>query len=774
MGDGCLRDTGRFYCVRRVGSDTRVSRRERRERLAFARRIDSRIHPQVRWVVCSGMLHFAWVVCPGTISECGGLRVLVVTCITHFISFSFLNFMKLISIIQLLVPLCGMVVAEDAPLSPLVVEARKEAESLTAATVQASREEVWKTPGGAEVIDSERFLQGRSNTMADTFFLSPGVVAQPRFGSDEARLSIRGSGMQRTFHGRGIRLLLDGVPVNLADGGFDMQSIDPLAVDHISVLRGGNALAMGASTLGGAIDYHSSTGRTSPGGAMRLEGGSFDYLRARVAVGVQDGAKDGFFSLSQHYQQGFRDHSEQNNQRLFGNMGWRIADHAETRVYVTAVRSRSELPGSVTKAEMEADPTQADTSATGAVLFDNRRDYELYRIASKTTIRNGTDTFDIIAAFAHKDLDHPITPFVGVIDQLSNDVVLGGVFTRESELWGHANRLRVGATFSYGATDNATFANVTGSRGALTADADQTATNIEGFIENQWEIGRGVTAVLGATAAINQRENDQNLGAAPSYDHDYENISPKVGLVWERDGWQIFGNLSGSYEPPSFSETNGALTPNEAQTATTWEVGTRGMHANFRWDATLYASEVKDEFLALVDASGVPLGTTNADRTIHQGVELFGEVDLLGRDLGSKPDHRLFARAAWTYGRFEFDEHAVFGDNTIAGLPPHLIRGELVWENKEGYYAGPTLEWVPVKSYVDHANTLSADPYALVGFKVGRRMESGISWFIEVKNLADETYAATTGVIADAGGVDSRAFLPGEGRCVFAGIEWSW
>jgi iron complex outermembrane recepter protein len=682
--------------------------------------------------------------------------------------------MKTISIIHLLVPLCGMAVAENAPLSPLLVEGRKETESLTAPTVQASRDEVEKTPGGVEVVDAERFLQGRANTMADTFFLSPGVVAQPRFGSDEARLSIRGSGMQRTFHGRGIRLLQDGVPLNLADGGFDMQSVDPLAVDYITILRGGNALAMGASTLGGAIDYHSSTGRTSPGGSMRLEAGSFDYLRARVETGVRKGDLDGYFSLSEHYQQGFRDHSEQNNQRLFGNLGWRIADNAETRVYLTAVRSRSEMPGSLTKAEMDADPAQADTSAFGAVLFDNRRDYELYRIASKTTIRNGTDTFDIIAAFANKDLDHPITPFVGVIDQLSNDVVFGGVYTRESELWGHANRFKAGATFSYGATDNATFANVSGSRGALTSDADQTATNIEGFVENQWEIGRGLTAVLGATAASNQRENDQNLGAAPSYDRSYENISPKVGLVWERDGLQIFGNISGSYEPPSFSETNGALTPNEAQTATTFEIGTRGAHANFRWDATLYASEVKDEFLALVDAFGVPLGTTNADKTIHQGVELFGEVDLLGRDLESTPDHRLFARGAWTYGRFEFDDDAVFGDNTIAGLPPHLIRGELMWENKEGYYAGPTIEWVPVKSYVDHANTLSADPFALLGFKVGRRMDSGFSWFIEAKNLTDETYAATTGVIADAGGVDSRAFLPGDGRSVFAGVEWSW
>jgi len=54
------------------------------------------------------------------------------------------------------------------------------------------------------------------------------VFVQPRYGSEESRLSIRGSGLQRTFHGRGLKLLQDGVPLNLADGGFDFQAVEPL------------------------------------------------------------------------------------------------------------------------------------------------------------------------------------------------------------------------------------------------------------------------------------------------------------------------------------------------------------------------------------------------------------------------------------------------------------------------------------------------------------------------------------------------------------------
>ncbi|MFH1498318.1 MAG: TonB-dependent receptor plug domain-containing protein, partial [Verrucomicrobiota bacterium] len=308
------------------------------------------------------------------------------------------------------------VFATDVPvqLDPVEVTALP-ADSLTSPTLEAARAELALTTGGTEVIDADRYLTGRAATLADTFALSPGVYAQPRFGSDEARLSIRGSGLQRTFHGRGLRVLQDGVPINLADGGFDMQSLEPVAASHINIWRGANALATGASTLGGAIDYVSRNGRTSPGTLARVEGGSFSTLRATLAGGGSTGDLDGYASFTHSQLDGFRDHASQENQRLFANAGLRLSDTAETRLYLTAIRTDSELPGNLTKAELEADPEQADNSFFGSVRYDNKRDYDLLRLASKTTVEIGTGTrVDLIAGFTVKDLDHPITPFVGV------------------------------------------------------------------------------------------------------------------------------------------------------------------------------------------------------------------------------------------------------------------------------------------------------------------------------------------------------------------------
>ena len=183
-------------------------------------------------------------------------------------------------------------------LEPLDVNATRPA-PLTVPTVDAAREELALTPGGIETIDANRYLRGRASTVDDAFALSPGVIALSRFGSDEARLSIRGSGLQRTFHGRGIRVLQDTVPINLADGGFDMQSLEPLSTDYINVWRGGNALAYGASTLGGAIDYISRNGRSAPALSAHLEAGSWDYLRANLSGGGVRGDLDGYASFTQ-------------------------------------------------------------------------------------------------------------------------------------------------------------------------------------------------------------------------------------------------------------------------------------------------------------------------------------------------------------------------------------------------------------------------------------------------------------------------------------------
>ena len=203
----------------------------------------------------------------------------------------------------------------------------------------------------------------------------------------------------------------------------------------------------------------------------------------------------------------------------------------------------------------------------------------------------------------------------------------------------------------------------------------------------------------------------------------------------------------------------------DAQTATSIDLGSRGRAGAVTWDVVLDYARVRDELLSLNDGAGNPLGTRNAGRTLHSGLEAGFEIRL---------GQRLLLRQVYNWGRFRFDGDPVYGDNQLAGLPEHDVRAELLYSRESGFYAGPSVEWVPARYPVDHANTLFADPYTLLGFKLGYRAASGWAGFVEGKNLTDETYAATSvpsGRIWRTGGVSPPVLVRTPGGDTATGAD---
>lgn len=634
--------------------------------------------------------------------------------------------------------------------------------TLTSPGIEAARERIDMTPGGAGVVDAEEYKTGRTSTVQDTLGLAPGVFIQSRIpGGAEARLSIRGSGIQRTFHLRGIKLMQDGVPLNQADGAADFQALEPLAARYVEIFRGANALASGSTTLGGSVNYVSYTGYDAAPLQLRAEAGSYGYLRGQISGGVVHDKIDGYASASHFTLDGFQDHSQQQEAKLFANLGLRLNEQLETRFYVLDVNSDSELPGALTKAQLEANPRQANPAN---VAGNQKRDFDLDRVSNRTTYSFGDARIEVGTWIAHKRLFHPIFQ---VLDIVSDDYGMDLRFVSEAPLLGRRNLLTVGFSPALtNQTDNR-FANVGGTRGARTAASDQTAQNLDLYFEDQHYVGERDALIVGAQASRSSRKYEDRFLANGdnSFDTDYEAISPKLGWRHEFSPQvQVFANASRSFEPPSFGELAGGpgITQVSAQKAETLEIGSRGTLTDMTWDAALYYAKVKDELLGLNDANGNPLGTVNAPHTLHVGAE-FGIT---------KRVNNIELRAAYLWSDFRFDGDPVYGNNTLPGIPQHFFKGEALYRFANGFYVGPTAEWSPRRYPVDMANTLYADSYAIFGLKLGSQSKTGLSWFVEGRNLSNQKYAATTNVIANARGADSAQFNPGEGRGVYAGIEW--
>jgi iron complex outermembrane receptor protein len=283
-------------------------------------------------------------------------------------------------------------------------------------------------------------------------------------------------------------------------------------------------------------------------------------------------------------------------------------------------------------------------------------------------------------------------------------------------------------------------------------------------------------------------------GAVPtqstSYTRSYSGWSPSLALSYRPDHVHtVFVAASRSFEPPTHDDLLATVngTPNsspgrpnppqpfapfaafttpdlKAQTATTVEAGWRGRTDRVSWDVVSYYSWIDDELLSLRDATGAPIGSVNADRTTHFGIEL---------GLGAKLTDRLSARLAYTYQDFRFVDDPLRGDNRLAGAPPHLVHARLQYQATEAWMIQGAVRWSPANVPVDNMNTLYADPFAVVDLRTEYRINQNVRVFGEITNLFDEVYASST-LVVDQARPDQAAFLPGDGRGFYAGITASF
>lgn len=400
----------------------------------------------------------------------------------------------------------------------------------------------------------------------------------------------------------------------------------------------------------------------------------------------------------------------------------------------------------------------------------------------------------------HIATGHVIGPFdlyVGFTDtELNGFRDHSACCCQTSPLLGHGNRLTVGVQFAGTWQSDRNFANVQGQRGALTKDQRNEAINVGAYLEEQFDLARALTLVLGGRVdyvwrSVSDRfftDGPDDLNPDDSDSVDFVSASPKLGFVWQvTPTVQFFGNASRSSEPPLLLELTapgqlqGDLSQLKAQKAWQFEVGTRGSWKEWlSWDVAAYNIELWDEIrnVNVQPFPGAPFTIPrfeNIERSRHTGVEVGSEVRLVKNlaprlGLGQMGD-TLALRMAYTWSRFVFVDDATFDHNDLPGAPEHFVRGELRYRHQAGFWVAPNVEAVPTGYFVNSENTERTDPYTLVNFRLGYDYQPWkLSVFFEGRNLTDEVYASAVQVDSATG----RFFEPGDGRAFYGGVSWQW
>jgi len=666
--------------------------------------------------------------------------------------------------------------------------------SLTSLSPEESAKQKTQVPGAFTVRTNDNMELGRASNFEDLLQRTPGVFLQSENASEISKISIRGSGITSEDEPLGVMFLMDGLNFNQGDGEATLEDLNVATISHAEIFRGANAFKYGALTFGGAINLVPFTGYDAAPFQFRLEGGSYGFFRGDMSGGAVQGKFDEFGAIDFREREGFREHSREDTEILFADLGYKFSDQVENRFYLTLDRTNRNLPGGLTKSQMEDDPSQANPLA---IAQDWNKELSNVRLADKLSVRTEDIQLDVGVFWFHHDIENRgfFSPdFREGIEQFYSDNFGGTLnFISRHELFGRRNILTIGLSPQYEIEPTQNYENIFGHTGATTARGIGSSINLPAYLEDQLYLTPRFSIVAGAQAIFAERHFKDEFftdeAGNQSNRQNFWGFNPKLGAIYEiNPRTQTFMNVSRSWQPPSldnlvdFDEgpnSSVIYTPLSPQHAWTIEVGTRGEYSRFEWELSLYRSWFRNELLAVNDAFGNDIGTRNVPRTNHQGIEASLEVELL-RDIlvpkqSNRAGDRLSFDQSYTLNDFHFDQNAVYGDNRLPGIPVHVYEAQLLYQSPSGFYAGPNLQCNLSRYPVDEANTLFADSYVLLGFRAGFRRSNGFSVFIDCRNLTNQRYASSIDVIADARTEPNpEIFHPGDGRSFYGGVSWSW
>lgn len=671
------------------------------------------------------------------------------------------------------VSLCAIAIALSA--GPALANAGAEQGRIivtASPAVEEAAARVQQTPGGVDVVAADDYSDRLAVSLRDALRFSPGVYTQPRFGQ-EVRISIRGSGLSRGYHMRGLTLLQDGIPINAADDNGDFQELDPQVFQHIEVYRGGNALRFGGSTLGGAINAVTPTGRSAPGAELRVDGGSFDTARAKAAYGYADDRGDAWAAITADRSDGDREHGQRKSFRFNGNVGLKPSDGVETRFYASAQTIRQKLSGSLSEKNVLTNPTR------GNAVGDQARDIDSIRLQNRTTVQLDGGQIAIGAFYNARQLHHPIYQ---VIDQKSQVWGLFGSLDLAGDLGGMPVELTLGSQARFGSGASRQFVNVAGKSGAPTAYQIVRAQTINSYGEARIAPVPDVWLIAGGVHTHGERRIDNRFAPARSGDASFDAFAPKVGLLYQpSQSLQFYVNYSRSVELPGFGELSQTaigsdgialpgFTPVGAQKAWTAEIGTRGRAGIAAWDISLYRTNISGEMLQYSVVPGtIPAATFNADKTRHQGIEA-------GLDLNLTPWASL--RQVYQFSDFRFRDDIQFGDNRLPVVPQHFYRAELRL-GTDRLSVSPSVEWLPQGAWADYANMKRVGRYATLNLGAQAEIREGVTLFLDSRNLTQKRAVGDISALvrytpddaATAADEGSTAFYPVERRAIYGGVR---
>ena len=650
---------------------------------------------------------------------------------------------------------------------------------------------LFETPLSVTRVNAEQWRGFGGTGLDHALATVPGVLAQSRSGGSDIRLVIRGYGARgagdRSNAGtaRGIRVLLDGIPETEPDGRTSFDAFDLSVATSLDVIRS-NASATYGNAAGGVVNVSTVPEFDALYQRADLQAGSFGLTRYSLAGGTRLGAGRFYWSGVQSDFDGWRANSQSTRSLL--NVGLVSPVGADTRlgVFLYATHNQFFVPGPLTQAQVNADPSQANATYLSRI---ERRDNRVGRLGVTLEHRlsasqDVSSMFYVQPKLLHRSERGTFRDFTRL--HLGGNVVYHARTAFSPSAKGmlsvgvdEANQ--DGAIMFYGLTPQ-------GTRAAdLRDNKREGASNFGLFVSEDLSLGERLGLSVGARYDDIFYDYRSNIAPTTNAQRHFTRVTPKLGLNYRISAaHSVFATIGGGIEAPAGNETDpagtfgqdtvAALNPLlDAIRSTTYEVGTRHVVA----DGSGFIEQVS------YDLAGYFTTVSNEIVPYRGGRFYFtaGTVHRTGAELGAKvvAAHGLTLSGALTLSRNTYERYVVdsvhygkpgkfadYSGNEMVGMPKVLLNANCTWAPAAA--KGLRLQAGMQQTgsyYADDANTVRVPSAAVFSagvltdrvFALGNGV--GVRGSLTVQNLADRRYIGSAFLNPDVAGGVPVAFEPG-------------
>jgi iron complex outermembrane receptor protein len=326
-----------------------------------------------------------------------------------------------------------------------------------------------------------------------------------------------------------------------------------------------------------------------------------------------------------------------------------------------------------------------------------------------------------------------------------------------------------------------------GEKTSTTRNEDNQATNGDLFAQGTWALSESVSLVTGLRRNQVKLQSDDHVlsDGDGSGSIEYSKTNPVLGVTFHaNDRLNLFASYGKGFESPTLAEVayNGAGVPAfntsiNASSSKHVEIGAKWLPTTAsRIDFSVFQIKSTDE-IVVSSSSGGNSTYKNAPGTNRTGWEFSG------RTLLSEKVRLLFSASQIdaTYSEAFNTTVAVASGNHIPGIPQYFMFSELLWTPSAmnvsqkgsalGSQAGLELTRAG-RLYANDINTASADGYTILNLKASHAWKTGgstLTAFARIDNLTDEKYVGSV-IVNQA---SSQFYEPAPGRNWSLGLRVS-